>query len=133
MLHRQFSLNRHVQLSRAIKNRLRPSILHLRLRKELCKRVDGSLRLSVFRKRQRFPVVWIRELWTRLDRFIEVVDSLACLPLFLESRSQTVQGPRITRLNFQSFPKEFLASLQIAFFPDIKIAQYDPAPSVFRI
>src|SRR5947209_14607179 len=133
MLDREFSLNRHVQFSRAIKNRLRPSILHLRLRKELRKRVASSLRLTVLRKRQRFPVVWIRELWIRLDRFIEVVDSLACLSLFLEPRSQTVQCPGIIRLNFQSFPKEFLASVQIAFFPDIKIAQHDPAPSVFRI
>src|SRR5438093_4874562 len=103
MLDREFSLNRHVPFSRAIKNRLRPSILHLRLCKELRKRIAGSLRLTVFRKRQRFPVVWIRQLWIRLDRFIEVVDSLACLGLLLESRGQTVQGPGIIGLNLQSF------------------------------
>src|SRR5436309_12191700 len=100
MLHREFSLNRHVQFSRAVKNRLRASVLHFRLRKELCKRVAGSLGLTILRKRQRFSVVWIRKLWIRLDRFIEVVDSLACLALLLETSRQAIQGPRIIRINF---------------------------------
>src|SRR5438067_2490888 len=132
-LRREFLLNRHIQFSRAIKNRLRPSILHLRLCKELCKRVAGSLRLTLFRERQRFPVVWIRELWIRPDCFFEVIDSLACLALLLVSRSQTVQGPRVIRVNFQSLPKEFFAGLQISFFPDIQIAQDNPTPRIFWV
>lgn len=100
MFHREFLLNRRVQFSRAIKNRLRPSILLLRLSKELRKRVAGSLRLTVFRKRQRFPVLWIRELWIGPDCSIKIVDSLACLALLLISGSQTVQGPRVIGFNF---------------------------------
>src|SRR5206468_12573272 len=119
--------------SRAVKNRLRPSVLHFRLRKELCKRVAGSLGLTVLRKRQRFSIVWIRELWIRLDRFIEVVDSLACLPLFLESRSQTVQCPRILGLKLYGFPQEFLACIWIALLTNVEVRQNNPAPRVFWV
>src|SRR2546427_722153 len=79
MLCGEFSLNRHVQFSCAIKNRLRPSILHLRLGEHPIKRFKRGVWLLRGVEGDSLAVVGVRKLrsgrdglFKQLDRFFIV-------------------------------------------------------------
>jgi hypothetical protein len=83
--------------------------------------------------RQGFAVVRIRELRISSDCSVEVLNSLLYLSPRLKACSQTVQGPRVVGADFQSFTKEFFASLLVGLLPDIKVTQDYPCPGVLWV
>ena len=130
---REVNLQFGEELSCAVVNRFRPSVLHLRLREHSIKRFKRGVRLLRGVEGDGLAVVSVCELRIGCDGLLKQLDRFVGLAALVANCRKTVQCPRIVRRNLQSLAKKFLARVLVRFLADVEIGEDNPTPRVFRI